>query len=204
MELMNEGILVMRKVFLIAFISVITGFFCQSHASGKEKNVQNVFQDTEVGWYAGGIMEVGSIGDEVSFSLGTTGAAVFQGDGYEIHMGIYFLSVDTEHEIMYEETLKEVDINNWGLWLGYTNHPERLVHWKAGCRIGWGKFEPVEENEHHSLVLTPHIDAEFNITENLKASIGPGYRAFLLLDDDMFESPELSKPMGHISVVWHF
>ncbi|MFP4528402.1 MAG: hypothetical protein ACLFQX_07625 [Candidatus Kapaibacterium sp.] len=195
----------LSKIFIVILFFAIQAI--NLSAQDEPEKAENLFDNSEVSGFAGVGLEIASINGKPSLAFGTQGAVTFSGDNFSFLVGIYFLNPDTEHKAAYVPTDSEteVDLANWGAMLGYIYRPAKLFHTRVGCRFGWGSIKnPATQNATRPFILTPHVDLELNLSEHLKAAVGAGYKMYIGVDENLFETSEFNSPMGQVALLWYF
>lgn len=70
-----------------------------------------------------------------------------------------------------------------GLWAGYILNPDKLVHYQAGLKLGYGSLineynytDNISTYSGNLFILNPNAGAEINITSFLRFGVNAGYR----------------------------
>jgi hypothetical protein len=75
-----------------------------------------------------------------------------------------------------------MEFDHRGLWLGYIFMPKRKIHFNTNLQVGKGELaiydDPSDDwyEDDFIFVLTPSIEAEFNLAKFLRVGIGVNYR----------------------------
>lgn len=181
----------MKKLFVICCIGFLAIPLFSQH--------ETLFKDmTVVGAFGGPLIEIGSINGEVGADIGGGGAVLFK----NIFLGGYGLGTDYPQASVMdggETTTYDIKFSHGGLWLGYIQAPEKLVHFTSSVKIGWGKSRLRDDGDFRYkdqiFVMIPEIGMEVNLTHFFRLSLTGGYRwvnginSLPGLDNGDFSSP---------------
>lgn len=151
-----------------------------------------------VGAFGGPIIEIGSINGEVGADVGGGGAVLFD----NVFLGGYGMGTDfAQAEILDggEADRYDIKFSHGGLWLGYTQAPQKLVHLNTSVKIGWGRSRLRQDGDSRYtdqiFVMIPEVGVEVNLTSFFKMNLAAGYRwvnginSLPGLDNGDFSSP---------------
>lgn len=154
--------------------------------------------------YLGPITNITTIDGENAYMQGFNAAAIFND-----HLIVGFYNLNLENNIFSnnDEYIGDIlDFEHRGLLLGYIFMPKKAIHFSASLQTGRGNIEIYDEpidtwiEDKNVFILTPGIEAEFNITKFFRIGIGANYR--LAMDVDQFnnyDNEDFSAPGGFIS-----
>ncbi|MGK7390191.1 MAG: hypothetical protein ACNS60_07560 [Candidatus Cyclobacteriaceae bacterium M2_1C_046] len=104
------------------------------------------------------------------------GAGVMAGNFYA---GVYYLD---NNETGANPGSYDQRFRHGGLWAGYILNPDKLIHYQAGLKLGYGALinylntDNISSYRGNLLVANPNIGAEANITSFMKFGLNAGYR----------------------------
>lgn len=141
---------------------------------------ETLFNDLKVvGAFGGPLIEIGSINGEVGADIGGGGAVLFE----NLFLGGYGLGTDYPQARVVdggEESIYDIKFSHGGLWLGYIQGPNKLVHLTSSVKIGWGKSRLRQEGDFRYkdqiFVMVPELGVEVNLTRFFRLSLTGGYR----------------------------
>ena len=168
----------MKKIFLLLLIFVSAGYLS---AQEEESDIETLFQKpSKIRGYIGPLTNITSLDGETAYMSGINVAAIFN-DQYVL--GFYRL--DLENNIFSNNDNyigSRMNFDHKGSWLGYIFMPKRMVHFNANVRAGKGNLEIYDDvldewiEDDFLFVLTPSIEAEFNVAKFLRVGVGANYR----------------------------
>ncbi|HKL09598.1 MAG TPA: hypothetical protein VJ896_12555 [Bacteroidales bacterium] len=191
----------MKRIFaLILFI------FSAGISLAQENNdIETLFTKPEkIRGYLGPITNITTLDGENAYMQGFNAAAIFND-----HLIVGFYNLNLENNILSnnDEYIGDImDFEHRGLLLGYIFMPKKAIHFSASLQTGRGNLEIYDEvtdnwiEDNNVFILTPGIEAEFNITKFFRIGIGANYR--FAVDVDQFENYDndnFSAPGGFVS-----
>jgi len=191
----------MKRIFaLILFI------FSAGISLAQENNdIETLFTKPEkIRGYLGPITNITTLDGENAYMQGFNAAAIFND-----HLIVGFYNLNLENNILSnnDEYIGDImDFEHRGLLLGYIFMPKKAIHFSASLQTGRGNLEIYDEvtdnwiEDNNVFILTPGIEAEFNITKFFRIGIGANYR--FAVDVDQFENYDndnFSAPCGFVS-----
>lgn len=136
------------------------------------------------GVYATPVLKFGAFGprSEGSLIVGAQGGWILD-HKYVLGLGVYGLSTSIKAEERWEIAGLITIFNYGGLMLSYIHHSYRLVHAETTMLIGVGEVNYRDEDYwakypkgDNFIVIEPGINLILNVTRNLRAGMGLGYR----------------------------
>lgn len=165
---------------------------------------ETLFKDLKViGAFGGPLIEIGSINGEVGADVGGGGAVLFQ----NLFLGGYGLGTDYPQANVIdggEETTYDIKFSHGGLWLGYIQAPNKLVHLTSSVKIGWGKsrlrYDGDFRYKDQVFVMTPELGVEVNLTHFFRLGLTGGYRWVNGINSlPGLENGDFSSPVGMLT-----
>lgn len=193
----------MKKTILLILIACSFNFV---NAQDKKKDeVETIFSKPEkIRGYFSHINSISYINGETAYLSGMNAAGIFND---QFILGFYRLSLrDYVHSQDNNSVLTSLDFDHEGLWLGYIFMPKKVMHFNTNVQLGMGNlevFDPTTDNwieDDMIFVITPSIEAEFNIFKFFRLGIGANYRFTSEIDKATnFSNSDLSNFGGFIS-----
>jgi hypothetical protein len=182
-----------RQKFLILFVIVCS--IANFSASAQEyRTIFDSNKPLHIGGFGGPLVEFSGVNGEFAVSAGGGGAMIVN----NFFFGGYGLGLSTFHYkdiILFNTYTGEirdfsdvpVSFGHGGFWIGGMMHPAEAIHLACSAKIGWGSislYEPMDPytyNHNNTIedvvfVMTPQIEAEFNLARWFKVNVGLGYR----------------------------
>lgn len=169
----------MKKIFLFLILISTAGFL---NAQDKKANdIETLFsKPSKVRGYIGSLNNITTLNGETEYMSGVNVAGIFND-----HFIFGFYKVDLDNHIFSNNDNyigSDMNFVHKGLWIGYIFMPNKIVHFNANVQAGKGNLE-IHNNfmntwieDDFVFVLTPSLEAEFNVTKFLKIGIGANYR----------------------------
>jgi len=184
----------MRKIGFLFFI--LLGISLSSFSQESNDTFNTLFKNngkTSVSGFGGLIMEFSSMDDQFTYSMGGVGAVLFNQSFFFGGYGIG--SVNFPTYTIDQPNINSVDksilLGHGGFYTGFIFSPNKPVHIGVSSKFGWGAVTLMDEiyrnnnyypypNENYIVdqvfVITPQLEAEFNIASWFKVNMGLGYR----------------------------
>ncbi|MEE4198810.1 MAG: hypothetical protein V2I54_14315 [Bacteroidales bacterium] len=192
----------MKKI----FSSLLTILFSGVILAQNGEDLETLFQKPEkIRGYLGPLTHVTQIDGETAYLNGFNAAAILKDN---FIFGFYNLNLENNifsNNDAYPEN--SIDFEDRGLLLGYIFMPQKAIHFSASLQAGRGNIEIYNEfwdewtEDKNVFLLTPGIEAEFNITKFFRIGVGANYR--FAMDVDQFadyDNKDFSAPGGFISL----
>lgn len=181
----------MKKIFILILL-VSTVSLLNAQETEEQNEPQSIFNSKpeKIRGYAGPLYNTTYLDGEIAYMTGFNAAGIFNN---HYILGIY--SLNLENNIFSNNNNYigyEMNFDHRGLWLGYIFMPKRIVHFNVNAQIGKGNLEIYDEiidswiEDDFIFVLSPSIEAEFNVAKFFKLGIGANYR--FALDVDKFDN----------------
>ena len=165
---------------------------------GQDREYTNLFNynGIEFSGFGGPSYEISSINGKLAFSDGGGGAVLLN---QKYFVGGYRTSLNGSLSVWDKDADDNVDLQfgHGGLWLGYINKHEEMVHLGASLKMGVGKISTHYRNHHDDIsndfvfVMNPHAECEINVTSWFKMNLSLGYRFVSGVNDDSFIEPSI-------------
>ena len=181
----------MKKIFLLLLLISTVGYINAQEEETKD-NIQTIFHSKpeKIRGYAGPLYNTTYLDGETAYMTGFNAAGIIND-----HFIFGFYSLNLENNIFSNNSNYigyKMDFHHRGLWLGYIFMPKRMIHFNANVQAGKGNLEIYDEildiwlEDDYIFVVTPSLEAEFNVAKFLKVGIGANYR--FALDVDQFDN----------------
>jgi len=181
----------MKRILLLLIIVSCVGYI---NAQEVEKEVDEIetllVKPSKIRGYIGPLTTTTTIDKETAYLTGVNVAAIFND-----HYVLGFYKLDLENNIFSNNDSyigSTMDFEHKGIWLGYIFMPNKMVHFNANVQAGKGSLEIYDDvfdewiEDDFIFVVTPSIEAEFNVAKFLRVGIGANYR--FTLDVDGFDN----------------
>ncbi|MDY6799745.1 MAG: hypothetical protein SVU94_00815 [Bacteroidota bacterium] len=191
----------MKKIALSLLLILSAGMILAQ----ENDNMETIFnKPKKIRGYLGPIINITTLDGENAYMQGFNAAAIIND-----HLIVGFYNLNLENNIFSnnDEYIGDIlDFEHRGLLLGYTFMPKKAIHFSASLQTGRGNIEIYNEfwdewtEDKNIFILTPGIEAEFNITKFFRIGVGANYR--FAMDVDQFENydnNDFSAPCGFIS-----
>jgi hypothetical protein len=164
-------------------------------------NMETIFNKPEkIRGYLGPIINITTLDGENAYMQGFNAAAIIND-----HLIVGFYNLNLENNIFSnnDEYVGDIlDFEHRGLLLGYIFMPKKAIHFSASLQTGRGYIDMYNESidDKNVFILTPGIEAEFNITKFFRIGIGANYRFAMEVDQfDNYDNEDFSAPGGFVS-----
>lgn len=183
----------MKKVILIFAISV--GLVGTLIAQDQDTQFKTLFKQdgkTTVSGFGGLMMEFSGINNQFAYSLGGGGAVLIN---QSFFIGGYGLGTVNFPSYTYPQPSLTREYNSivfghGGFYTGFVFRPNSPVHFGVSSKFGWGGISVTDNYLEYGypgypydeiitdqvFVITPQLEAEFNIASWFKFNMGLGYR----------------------------
>lgn len=205
----------MKNLSFLFLVVFVLGISFTSSAQENDDGFQTLFKQngkTSVSGFGGLIMEFSNVDEQFAFSMGAQGAALFN---QSFFIGLYGQGVVNMPNYTYPQPPLEIELDqsilffHGGFYTGFVFYPNKPIHFGLSSKFGWGGISLYDNyydnnyyypprgyypyQEYHVdmvFVVTPQIEAEFNITNWFKFNMGLGYRFVSGVDGtyDSFDS----------------
>lgn len=167
----------MKRVFLLTIITfAFTALFAQ-----EDGDIETLLtKPSKIRGYVGSLTNTTTLDGETAYMSGMHAAGIFND-----HFVLGFYNMEIENNVWSNNDSyigSTVDFNHKGLWIGYIFMPKSILHFTTNAQIGKGHLEIYNSNldnwitDDMILVLTPSIEAEFNVAKFFRVGIGANYR----------------------------
>lgn len=192
----------MKKIFLLLLALSSIGLI---HAQNDEAEIETLFQKpSKIRGYIAPLANTTTIDGEIAYMTGVNVAAIFN-DQYVLG----FYRVDLENNIFSNNDNyigADINFDHKGIWLGYIFMPKKKLHFNINVQAGKGYidlYDDVQNNwvdDDFIFVLTPSLEAEFNIAKFLRVGIGANYQFSMDVDRfNDYNNNDFSGPGAFIS-----
>ncbi len=180
----------MKKIFLPILIFISSLGLLQAQDDHTENIKTILTKPSKVRGYIGPLTNITTLDGEVAYMTGIQAGGVFND---QFILGLY--KVDLDNNIYSNNASyigSSMDFDHKGIWLGYIFMPKSMIHFNANVQAGKGNLEIYDDffdtwiEDDFIFVLTPSLEAEFNVAKFLRVGIGANYR--LTFDVDRFEN----------------
>lgn len=177
---------------LIIFVIVLS----IASFSSKAQEYRTIFDSNKpmhISGFGGPLVEFSGVNGEFAVSAGGGGAVIvnnFFFGGYGIGLSSFhykdIILFDAQNGLIRDFSNVPISFGHGGFWIGGMMKPADAIHLACSAKIGWGSislnekmepfgyhYKPIEEVV---FVLTPQIEAEFNLASWFKLNVGVGYR----------------------------
>lgn len=189
----------MKKLLLIpAFVLTLA-------ASAQRPDVLIGNDYESISGFGGVIISFSELGGDVASYTGGGGAVLLDNAFY---FGGYGVGLNDDKRVSIEGLEYDVDFSHGGFWMGYNMRPDKLVHLSISTKLGWGSidydpFDPgLDRFDDQVFIVTPQLEAEFNMTHWFKLNIGAGYQQAIGVDDFFYNESDVSSPAASISLLF--
>ena len=187
----------MKKIFLLLILSTII-LYTQAQEEEND-NIQTVFKSKpeKIRGFAGPLINIIDLDGKTAYMGGFSAGIIFNG---QFILGIYELEMqntiftDNTNYIGYK-----MDFDHKGIWLGYIFRSKNVIHFNTNLQVGKGNLEVYDDindvwlEDDFTILLTPSVEAEFNIAKFFRVGIGANYRfAFDVNELDNYDNNDFS------------
>ena len=160
----------------------------------------------EHGGYGGPVVKFSSIGNEFAVLVGGQGGWIIN---HKLVMGIGGYGLVTDHRLPHPwSTFYESDkltVGYGGLFIGYMDNSDRIVHPVLQALIGGGAISPRTHDEyrdHHDhdafFVIEPQMGVEVNFTTFMRVETSLGFRWVNGVEAFGYTDSDISGPAGSL------
>lgn len=192
----------MKKIILLLLAVVSVGLL---NAQDNEPEIETLFQKpSKIRGYIAPLTNTTTIDGEVAYMTGVNVAAIFND-----HYVLGFYRVDLENNIFSNNDNyigADINFDHKGIWLGYIFMPKNKLHFNINVQAGKGYidlYDDVQNNwvdDDFIFVLTPSLEAEFNVAKFLRVGIGANYQFSMDVDHFTdYNNHDFSGPGAFIS-----
>ncbi len=194
----------------VLIISILPFLFVGNITAQQESEPQYLFdmKSVKISGFGGIISDFSFVRGDIATSSGGGGAVLFN---YNSYFGFYGLNLSTNilQENMYNQYHDPISnplypmyknlqllFENSGVWIGYINNHNKLVHWGASLKAGQGILALYDKDLKYDrteflfkdkvFVASPEIEVEMNITRWCKLNVGVGYRFVTGIEDIVY------------------
>jgi len=187
----------MKKIAIFLLLMLSAGMILAQ----ENDNMETIFNKPEkIRGYLGPIINITTLDGENAYMQGFNAAAIIND-----HLIVGFYNLNLENNIFSnnDEYVGDIlDFEHRGLLLGYIFMPKKAIHFSASLQTGRGYIDMYNESidDKNVFILTPGIEAEFNITKFFRIGIGANYRFAMEVDQfDNYDNEDFSAPGGFVS-----
>ncbi len=158
---------------------------------------ETLFGDVEViGGFGGPFIEFGSINGQFGADVGGGGAVILD----QFFIGGYGQGTDFA-DATFDNKDWNIKYGHGGLWFGYVQQQNRLLHLFSSLKVGWGRMRlstpDTPQIKDRLFVLTPELGAEVNLTDFFRLSFTAGYRVVSgVSKPETLDNSDFSSPVG--------
>lgn len=188
---------------LLKIITVLLFFISLPEISHAQDDFEHLLKNRKIRFsiFGGPLFELSSVHNNLGFSTGLGGGILLNQTLYFGGYGMRLAPVigtDVELNSINYDNL-EIAFRHRGIWLGYIHNYNKLLHFGASTKIGWGNINLNDPNlpnpyEDHVMVLTPQVEAEVNIMKWFKVNVGLGYRIVTGLNETVLNTKDFNSP----------
>jgi hypothetical protein len=180
----------MKNIVLPILILIGTFSFAQAQEDDKDQIKTILTKPSKVRGFIGPITNTTTLDGDVAYMTGVNAGGIFND-----HFIFGFYKVDLENTVYSSNSSyngSSMDFDHKGLWLGYIFMPQSMIHFNVNVQAGKGNLEIYDTifdtwiEDDFIFVLTPSLEAEFNVAKFLRVGIGANYR--LMFDVDRFDN----------------
>jgi hypothetical protein len=187
----------MKKIAISLLLMLSAGMILAQ----ENDNMETIFNKPEkIRGYLGPIINITTLDGENAYMQGFNAAAIIND-----HLIVGFYNLNLENNIFSnnDEYVGDIlDFEHRGLLLGYIFMPKKAIHFSASLQTGRGYIDMYNESidDKNVFILTPGIEAEFNLTKFFRIGIGANYRFAMEVDQfDNYDNEDFSAPGGFVS-----
>lgn len=192
----------MKKLIIFLLLGLSSGLIM---AQGEDDKLETLFNKPEkIRGYLGPIMNITTLDGETAYMQGFNAAAILND-----HFIVGFYNLNLENNIFSnndEYIGNQIDFEHRGVLLGYIFMPQKAIHFSASLFTGRGNLNIYDEptdtwiDDRNIFILTPGVEAEFNITKFFRIGVGANYRFAMDVDQfDNYNNNDFSSPGGFVS-----
>lgn len=183
-----KNLITMKKISLL-FTIIFVALTSINAQTDNSDDIETLFQKpSKIRGYVGPLTNYTLLDGETAYMSGVHAAGIFND-----HFVLGFYKLDMENNIWSNNDNyigSTIDFDHKGLWLGYIFMPKKVVHFTTNVQLGKGNLEIYNNlidtwiEDDMVFVITPSIEAEFNIAKFLRIGVGANYQ--FALDVDKF------------------
>lgn len=192
----------MKNIILFLLLCLSSGFIM---AQNDDDNIETLFNKPEkIRGYLGPITNITTLDGETAYMQGFNAAAILND-----HFIVGFYNLNLENNIFSnndEYISNQIDFEHRGVFLGYIFMPKKAIHFAASLNTGRGNIEIYDDpndtwiKDKNVFILTPEVEAEFNITKFFRIGVGANYRFAIDVDQfDNYNNNDFSSPGAFVS-----
>lgn len=193
----------MKKIFILLILTCTISFL--SAQDENESNIETLFQKpSKVRGYIGSLNNVTTLDGETAYMSGVNVAGIFND-----HFVFGFYKLDLENSVFSNNDNyigSRMNFDHKGLWLGYIFMPNKMIHFNINVQAGKGNLEIYDSildtwiEDDFIFVVTPSLEAEFNVTKFLRVGLGANYRLAMDVNEfNNYNNNDFSNLGGFIS-----
>lgn len=181
----------MKKIFLL-FILISTVGYLSAQEKEEIDDIQTIFHSKpeKIRGYIGPLFNTTYLDGEIAYMTGFNAAGIIND---HFIFGLYTLNLENNIFSSNSNYIGyKMNFDHRGFCLGYIFMPKKMIHFNANVQAGKGNLEIYDEildirfQDDFIFVVTPSLEAEFNVAKFLKVGIGANYR--FALDVDQFNN----------------
>ncbi|MFO7827890.1 MAG: hypothetical protein R6V23_04665 [Bacteroidales bacterium] len=191
----------MKKTVIFLVLVLTSGLIIAQN----DDNIETLFNKPEkIRGYLGPITNITTLDGETSYMQGFNAAAILND-----HMIVGFYNLNLENNIFSNNDAyigNVIDFEHRGVLLGYIFMPKKAIHFSASLMSGKGNLEIYDEptdtwiEDRNIFILTPGVEAEFNIAKFFRIGVGANYRFAMDIDQfDNYDNNDFSAPGAFVS-----
>lgn len=191
----------MKKIVIFLVLVLTSGLIIAQN----DDNLETLFNKPEkIRGYLGPITNITTLDGETAYMQGFNAAAILND-----HLIVGFYNLNLENNIFSNNDAyigNVIDFEHRGVLLGYIFMPKKAIHLSASLITGKGNLEIYDEptdswiEDRNIFILTPGVEAEFNIAKFFRIGVGANYRFALDIDQfDNYDNNDFSAPGAFIS-----
>ncbi|MEA2107667.1 MAG: hypothetical protein U9P82_13305 [Bacteroidota bacterium] len=191
----------MKKIFVFILLLFSAGIILAQ----ENNDIETLFTKPEkIRGYLGPFINVTTIDGETAYMQGFNAAAILND---KVIFGFYNQNLENNIFSNNDEYIGDIlDFEHRGLLLGYIFRPKKAIHFSASLQTGRGNIDIYDEpfdtwiEDKNVFILTPGIEAEFNITKFFRIGIGANYQFAMDVDQfNNYNNEDFSAPGGFVS-----
>lgn len=185
------------------FFVLSFGTLAIANAQRPEVLIGNDYES--ISGFGGVLLSFSSLGGKTASYTGGGGAVLLDNTFY---FGGYGMGLNDDRKVTVDDTMYDVDFGHGGFMLGYNIKPAQLVHLGISSKLGWGSMEynslnnAINDVNDQVFVVTPQVEAEFNMTHWFKFNVGVGYQQVIGMDDFFYNEKDVSGPAVGVSFLF--
>jgi len=194
----------MKKLVLTLAILIVGGFLFAQEDEGKMETLIKSYPK-KIRGFIGINMCVTTLAGETAYMQGFSASGIIND-----HYLLGFYSSNLENS-MYSNNDNyigaEMNYSHNGISLGYILFPKKAIHFSTSLMAGKGDLDIYDDiadewiEDKVIFILTPNIEAEFNVFRFLRIGVGANYQfAFDVDRFDGYDDKDFSSPGGYVSL----